>query len=587
MDQTKQFLLSCERHGDFPRTLLHDGYGNRSSHYKRELDKNENEIFCKPNDHSDEEDIHVEFRDYDLGNTYNTKKKKVCKDEQSLREVLGENFSAPKSKQDPKWPRKDVVCRVILLETIKATSRRLNMTKNMFTRIMTYHQVSSCFLNFITFVVPRTGKSDLGRGGFRSESHIRKPKYSLNTLHRSGRHIHVSYIIKTVQRNQLRGKTAPGDPDNRIEWIRPHAAIHHQFDLETGKSLWIVSSPLIPILEEGPTTVIKTKNTLWDDHLHEPLARFQKERSEHFTVPRGLDLSLQLHLKLADRAVSEYSCFVEEAGQRILKLTDRYIDSTPPEVADEDLQELYKYIDEADTCILRLQDNLQVLNSLGRFYGTQFKDEAAMESSMNDWQVEREELIDNFLMELGECQADLQSIERLAQNLVATARSREGVLLQNQTNNVMLALTRQGHEEAVVMGLFQAIAIFYLPMTVVSAVFSTDIVKFQDLEPGQTHKWSGLALGTWFATSSGLTIVTLFFSEAWKRWKRNDQARMLEAKQQDSPQASASSPPEPMIPTIQGQASPVPTNGEDANGCIPLLPLYRKGPWSRATRTRS
>lgn len=32
----------------------------------------------------------------------------------------------------------------------------------------------------------------------------------------------------------------------------------------------------------------------------------------------------------------------------------------------------------------------------------------------------------------------------------------------------MLDLTEQGHEEAVVMGLFQAIAIFYLPMTVVS-----------------------------------------------------------------------------------------------------------------------
>ena len=97
-------------------------------------------------------------------------------------------------------------------------------------------------------------------------------------------------------------------------------------------------------------------------------------------------------------------------------------------MADKDLQELYKYIDEADTCILRLQDNLQVLSSLSSFYGKQFKDDTALETSMENWKVEREELIDSFLVELGECQLDLQSVEQLAQNLVAMAKSREGVV---------------------------------------------------------------------------------------------------------------------------------------------------------------
>ncbi|KAK7958079.1 hypothetical protein PG996_010479 [Apiospora saccharicola] len=471
-----------------------------------------------------------------------------------------------------------------LLDTIKATSRRLNLTKDMFTRIMTYHQVSACFLNFITYVVPRTGKSDLGRGGFRSESHIRKPKYSLDKLSRSGRHVHLSYIIKTVQRSKLKGKALPG-PDSVIEWIRPHAAIHHQFDLENGKSLWIVSSPLIPEPVEGPTVKIKTQNTLWKNHLQEPLDRWV-ERGETFKVSTGFALSLQLHLKLADRAVSEYSSFVEEAGREILSLTDKYIHGTSPPVADGDLQKLYKYIDEADTCILRLHDNLQVLNSLSRFYDKQFRDEAANEPGMDDWKEEREELIGNFLVELGECELDLQSVEQLAQNLVAMAKSREGVIskvLQNQTNNVMLDLTKQGHEEAVVMGLFQAIAIFYLPMTVVSAVFSTDIVKFQDLEEGQTHKWSRLALGTWFATSVGLTIVTLVVSEAWKRWKRNQNQMRLEAQLQSTPGASVPRPTAiPSTASIHGQTPPESVQAKQPNGCISLLPLHHKRSIPRA-----
>ncbi|KAK8033514.1 telomerase reverse transcriptase [Apiospora marii] len=446
---------------------------------------------------------------------------------------------------------------------------------------MTYHQVSACFLNFITYVVPRTGKSDLGRGGFRSESHIRKPKYSLEKLNRSGRHVHLSYIIKTVQRSKLKGKALAG-PDNVIEWIRPHAAIHHQFDLENGKSLWIVSSPLIPEPVEGSTVRIRTQNTLWKNHLQEPLDRFYEEKGETFKVSTGFALSLQLHLKLADRAVSEYSAFVEEAGREILSLTDKYIHGTSPPVIDGDLQKLYKYIDEADTCILRLHDNLQVLNLLSKFYDKQFREEAASESSLDDWKDEREELLDNFLLELGECRMDLQSVEQLAQNLVAMAKSREGVVLQNQTNNVMLDLTKQGHEEAVVMGLFQAIAIFYLPMTVVSAVFSTDIVKFQDLEEGQTHKWSRLALGTWFATSVGLTIVTLIVSEAWKRWKRNQNQMRLEAQLQSTGAASVPHPPEPSTVSIHGQTPPVSVQAKQPNGRIPLLPLHHKRSIPRA-----
>lgn len=184
---------------------------------------------------------------------------------------------------------------------------------------MTYHQVSSCFLNFVTFSGSVAGRSDLGLGGFRSESCIRKPKFVSQKLDRSGRHIHVSYILKTIERNHLKGQLLAGDPDNEIEWIRPHAAVHHQFDMETGKSLWILTSPLIPFPQDGGGKP-KGQNTIWRAHLSKPLNEFRKQKDQLFEVSTGFSLSLGLHLKLTDWAVGEYASFIEEAGEKILNL---------------------------------------------------------------------------------------------------------------------------------------------------------------------------------------------------------------------------------------------------------------------------
>ncbi|KAK8080793.1 hypothetical protein PG997_008611 [Apiospora hydei] len=545
MDHTQEFLEKYQRHDEFPRTLVHDKYGHRSDYYKQQLDKHEEKIFCTANDDDgrSNKDVFVKIRDYETTDKLRVRNEHACRNEQELMEALGEDGT----EQD--WLSADAACRVILLETVKAQSRRLNLTKSMFTRIMTYHQVSSCFLNFVTFSGSMTGKSDLGLGGFRSESCIRKPKFISRKLDRSGRHIHVSYILKTIERNLLRGQVQAGDPDNEIEWIRPHTAVHHQFDLETGKSLWILTSPLIPVPQSGGEKP-KGQNTIWRSHLNKPLNEFRKQKDQPFDIS-------------ADRQV--------------------YTRQASP-VDDEDLQKLYKFMDDADTCILRLEDNLQVISSLGAFYNKELKTEAAKEPRMTEWRDEREDIIDNFLAELDERQLELESVAQRARNLVGTAKSRESVIskvLQNQTNNVMLDLTKQGHEEAVVMGLFQAIAIFYLPMTVVSAVFSTDIVKFQDLEPGETQKWSRLALGTWFATSIGLTIVTLIISEVWKRWKREQNRVRLEGREQRpgavmaaaAAAAAKSQTSTPSTASINGLSPPGSARTRRANGRIPLLPM--------------
>lgn len=85
-------------------------------------------------------------------------------------------------------------------------------------------------------------------------------------------------------------------------------------------------------------------------------------------------------------------------------------------------------MDDADTCILRLEDNLQVICSLGSFYDKELRKEAAREPPMDKWKEEREELIDNFMAELSERQLELESVAQRARNLVGTAKSRESVV---------------------------------------------------------------------------------------------------------------------------------------------------------------
>ncbi|KAK7926920.1 hypothetical protein PG985_003918 [Apiospora marii] len=225
-------------------------------------------------------------------------------------------------------------------------------------------------------------------------------------------------------------------------------------------------------------------------------------------------------------------------------------------VEEADIQRLYMLIDNIDTCILRFEDNLRVLDSLSAFYEQYFSLDERTASQNETYNA----AVNNFRSEINERKFEMESLASRARALASLARSRESVMtkfLQNQTNLVMLDLAKRSHEETVVMGLFQAIALFYLPITVVSAVFSTDIVKFQDLEPGQTHSWSSMALWSWIVTSVGLTIVTIAFSEVWKRWKRNKLLKRLR-RHQEPIHREPFHPPNPPTITSSGK-SPTPS----------------------------
>ena len=108
-------------------------------------------------------------------------------------------------------------------------------------RILTYHQVMSEFLDFLSIFGEKNKKNearDLRYSGFREQTRFKNPVQgcAVPSLGRSGRQFQLCYNLKSV--------TCKSDPKVTLvnkEWSIRQAAFHHQFDIQEGTTLWIVT----------------------------------------------------------------------------------------------------------------------------------------------------------------------------------------------------------------------------------------------------------------------------------------------------------------------------------------------------------
>lgn len=94
------------------------------------------------------------------------------------------------------------------------------------------------YLDFMLVFGAHSDANDLRFSGFREQVQIKSAPSlcSMPTLGRSGRHYQLCYNLKSVHLNN--------ESDENIklnEWSIRQAAIYHQFDVEQGTSLWIVT----------------------------------------------------------------------------------------------------------------------------------------------------------------------------------------------------------------------------------------------------------------------------------------------------------------------------------------------------------
>jgi hypothetical protein len=116
----------------------------------------------------------------------------------------------------------------------------------MMTRILSYHQVMTGYLDFLSVFGSQSEPRDLRFSGFREQTALKSPACgpAVPSLGRSGRQIQLSFNLKGVACIYPDGNNM----QNKY-WSLRQAAIHHQFDVELGTTLWIITKGNLELKE--------------------------------------------------------------------------------------------------------------------------------------------------------------------------------------------------------------------------------------------------------------------------------------------------------------------------------------------------
>ena len=114
----------------------------------------------------------------------------------------------------------------------------LKITRKMLVRILTYYQVMPGYLEFLLVFGNHKHSREKRFSGFRGELIFNSGQsLQIDSLGRSGHHFQLCYNLKTVARYTEAGQLAPSEN----HWSLRQGAFYHQFDVEKGTSLWIIT----------------------------------------------------------------------------------------------------------------------------------------------------------------------------------------------------------------------------------------------------------------------------------------------------------------------------------------------------------
>ncbi|KAK4187393.1 hypothetical protein QBC35DRAFT_233509 [Podospora australis] len=416
-----------------------------------------------------------------------------------------------------------------------------SVTEDMLFLILTYHQVSPAYLNFLSYfnLYTQTGSSDLRFGGFRSQTFFSDPSSRwIPELGRSGLHYQLSFTLRTVLEREE--EKAP------FIWSKPQVAIYHQFDVKESRALWILAGPRQQIAHLNPD---KSENVLWDQ-VHSSINANTIPGADTRMVasndPRQrFTASLETILTICEWSLGDFSFYLQHIEEKLDPLTAPNYEDADATPNASSLQLINYWIQELIYCNIKLKDNIQVLQNIEKFYenltteAQVIQKPTSAQNPSNPWTHAAKQQsnitspkpstdwlaseacgkdIKLFLEQLNRLIHDVKGIKNRASVLRNLASDREGFiqkLLQNKTEKRLSELSELSHDEAKVMRVFQSITLVLLPPTVIATIFSTDIIKFQDLDGGlYSFSWFAFIMFLVFLVPTFALVYGLFY---WKR----------------------------------------------------------------------
>ena len=208
-------------------------------------------------------------------------------------------------------------------------ARRLKITEELLLKILTYHQVSPCFLNFISYFGhdPLSGAGDHIFGGFRSLKSFSEPLSNFNALDRSGYYYQLVFEFRTVFRPSSQDAENADDEaateiitqtsDNLLLWSLDQCVIYHHFDVDNGKSLWMITAA------EGegnkPLFESESEATQGSPFRDVKNARYSTNVLSTSPIDQRFRASLSVLFWLADWSLSDYGQYITTLDDELQK----------------------------------------------------------------------------------------------------------------------------------------------------------------------------------------------------------------------------------------------------------------------------
>jgi hypothetical protein len=171
------------------------------------------------------------------------------------------------------------------------------------TRLLTYHQVSPSFFDFIdAYGNPFAINRELRFNAFRTESYLVDPEPGeiLPQLGRSGRRYQISYSLKTVNRKEWMKEPQLG----RSLWQIRQIAIHHQLDVGSGVQFWMFGDPHATLRD-------RVADVFPDQRKHE---------EKFASVSASFKTSLEMQLRLARWATEGWRQYIQYLEETVGKV---------------------------------------------------------------------------------------------------------------------------------------------------------------------------------------------------------------------------------------------------------------------------
>ena len=226
----------------------------------------------------------------------------------------------------------------------------------MLTFLMTYHQVMPAYLDFILVFGAQSEPRDLRFSGFREQTMISSHTRGLQIprLGRSGRQYQLCYNLKSVAL-----KTE--DPEDLAlnEWSIRQAAFHHQFDVEEGTSLWIVTKGNEDLLERF--TELTGKGGRPEDKSFGTAGQcFRSSLATHLLFCHWSTEDWRFHILWVETVIENATAMAlygpRGPGYHHQQYRPRHI------------QEMQRWADKANEIIMVLESNVDVMTSLRLYY---------------------------------------------------------------------------------------------------------------------------------------------------------------------------------------------------------------------------